>query len=656
MASTARGRLCDFIMAALSVFLCADAAAAQRVEAGTWTHYGGDPGGGRGSDLTLINRDNVSRLRQAWVYRTGDVSDGTQYPGKSRFQATPIVVFGTLYLSTPFNRIVALDPETGAERWTYDPRIDRSEAYSEAFVSRGVAAYEDASAPASAPCRRRIFIGTMDARLIAVAADNGRPCAQFGNAGVVDLVTPAIGRHDTGDYSITSPPTVIGNVVVVGSAIGDNRRVDVERGIVRAYDARSGALLWSWDPIPRTSAAPGWADWQPEDARITGGANAWSIISADSARGLIFVPTGSAAPDFFGGRRRGNNLYANSVVALRVADGRIVWHFQVVHHDLWDYDVASQPLLTDLTIAGRTIPVVVQATKMGHIFVLHRETGEPVFPVSEKRVTASHIEGESAATTQPFPTSPAPLLPTRISPDDAFGLDDEDRNDCRQRLSVLRNEGIFTPPSLRGSLEYPSYGGGVNWGGAAYDRTRGILVVAVNRIAAVVQLIPRQVFAARARAGAPNTQFTAQAGTAYGMARGILRSARGSLCTPPPWGTLVGIDLASGTKKWEVPSGRMAALGALPNADSLGSPSLGGALVTAGGLVFFGAAMDDMFRARDIETGAILWEGKLPAGGQATPMTYRAPVSGRQFVVIAAGGHGNLGTTLGDYLIAFALQ
>jgi quinoprotein glucose dehydrogenase len=620
-----------------------------------WPAYGGDPGGTRYSPLTQITRENVKHLKVAWVYRTGDVSDGSRYPRKSSFEATPILFNGTLYFSTPFSRVIALDPETGEERWSYDPGIDLGVRYSESLVSRGVEAWEDPEGDEGDLCRGRIFFATLDARLLALDAETGEPCPGFGDQGVVDLKI-GVGEVETGEYEVTSPPVAVGAVVVVGSAQGDNRRVGVEKGDIRGYDARIGELLWTFQPVPRSADRPGWAEWEPESARRTGAGNAWAPLASDPERDLVFVPTGSAAPDFYGGERPGSNVFANSVVALRASTGELVWHFQVVHHDLWDYDVASQPTLITVRRNGREIPAVVQATKMGHIFVLHRETGEPLFPVEERPVPASPVPGERAWPTQPFPVKPPPLLPEKLTPDSAWGLTPWDRAKCRERIAGLAYEGIFTPPSLEGTLEYPGMIGGANWGGVAVDPGRRLLIVNLSRFASWVRLIPREQYEAARRAPDAEGSFTAMEGTPYGMNReGGLLSPWDIPCTPPPWGKLVAVDLESGDVRWEVPLGTIRDLGPLPLPLKWGTPNLGGPIVTGSGLVFIGAAMDDYLRAFDIESGEELWKGRLPAGGQATPMTYRIRPNGKQFVVIAAGGHGGLGTRLGDYLVAFAL-
>ncbi len=620
-----------------------------------WSSYGADPYGSRYSPLTQITRDNVTRLEVAWTYRSGDVSDGSTYPSKSAYEATPILFDGTLYISTPFSRVIALDPETGEERWSHDPGIDLSVSYSESLVSRGVEAWVDAESREGNPCHKRIFFATLDARLLALDALTGQPCGGFGDGGQVDLAV-GVGEIEVGQYEVTSPPVGVGRVVVVGSAQGDNRRVEVEKGDVRGFDARTGKLLWSFQPVPRSPDAPGASEWRPESARRTGAANAWAPLSADPERDLVFVPTGSAAPDFYGGERPGSNVFANSVVALRASTGALVWHFQVVHHDLWDYDVASQPTAATVRRGGEEVAALIQPTKMGHIFVLDRETGEPLFPVEERSVPASTVPREQASSTQPFPVKPPPLHPELMTADSAWGITPWDRGKCREKMERLRYEGIFTPPSLEGSLEYPSMIGGANWGGVAVDNERQILVVNLNRFASWVRLIPRDQYDAARRAPDAEGQFTAQRGTPYGMNRqGGFVSPWEIPCTPPPWGKLVAVNLATGEILWDVVLGTVRDIAPVPIPMKWGTPNLGGPIITASGLVFIGAAMDDFLRAFDLETGEELWKGRLPAGGQATPMTYRLTPDGKQYVVIAAGGHGNLGTKLGDHLVAFAL-
>jgi quinoprotein glucose dehydrogenase len=647
-------KISSLALLALLLAGCLHGARRDFTESGEWPSYGNDAGGTRYSTLTQIDRGNVANLRIAWTYRTGEVGGVPPY-SHTAFEATPLMVDGTLFLSTPYDRVVALDPETGAERWRYDPKVDRARRLA-IVTSRGVATWLDTGARADHVCRRRIFVGTIDARLIALDAATGAPCGEFGKNGEVDLTAGIAVGGDCGCYQVTSPPAVVGDLVIVGSSIGDNRAADLERGVVRAYDARSGALRWSWDPIPTRESDPARATWAGDSWRRTGAANVWSVMSVDAARGLVFVPTSSPSPDHYGGERLGANVYANSIVALRAASGDVVWYFQVVHHDLWDYDVPAQPVLVDVTRDGTSVPAVVVATKMGHLFLLHRETGAPLFPIEERPVPKSTVPGEEAWPTQPFPIRPRPLVPSRLTPDEAWGINDGERDACRARLAPLRSEGIFTPPSFEGTVVFPGFGGGVNWGSVSHDPVRGLVIAPTNRLAFAVALVPRERFQReRAALSQPPREIGAQRGTPYVMYREAILSPLGLPCNPPPWGGLTAVDLATGDVRWEVPLGSSPELSsAVPQARDWGSLNFGGALVTAGGLAFIGAGRDAVLRGFDVDTGKVVWSAELPASAQATPMTYRA-WSGKQFVVIAAGGHSALRSKLGDYVVAFAL-
>ncbi len=615
-----------------------------------WREYGGDSGGQRFSSLADVTPDNVRCLEPAWTYRTGDLprSGSSQYLAS---EVTPILVDGTLYLCTPHNRVIALDPETGAERWSYDPEIDLGGRYANQLVCRGVTAWRD---PGSAPgerCARRIFTATNDARLVSLDAADGRPCTGFGDGGTVDL-NPAVGRQEwRGEYQVTSPPAVAGDAVIVGSAISDNQRTDAPSGVVRAFDTRSGALRWSWDLRP-----PGFVP-TPENTSAAGHAlatpNVWAPIAVDQERDLVFVPTGNPSPDYYRGDSQ-LDYYGSSVVALTASTGQVRWRFQTVHRDLWDYDVPAQPTLFELARGDERIPALVQATKMGLLFVLHRETGEPLFEVEERRVPQGPAPGESLSPTQPFPRRPPPLVRQALSAEQAFGLTPWDRGACRRRLAAMRSEGIYTPPSREGTLVVPGNTGGSNWGGVAVDEARRLVVANVQELPFAITLIPRNEVPAKPEA--EGVELAHMRGTPYVLRREVVLSPLGVPCLSPPWGTLAAVDLVRGDIVWQVPFGTLRDFLPVPIPIRVGLPNVGGPLITASGLVFIGAAFDRYLRAFDLETGEELWRAGLPFGGQATPMTYRARDGGRQYIVIAATGYGRFDrSAVGDAIVAFAL-
>jgi quinoprotein glucose dehydrogenase len=616
-----------------------------------WPVYGGDAGGTRYSALAEITPANVGRLERVWEFHTGDRVSEALADRNHAFQATPILLGDTLYFCTPRSWVIALDAETGVERWRFDPKVDLDLGHY-TLNCRGVAAWTDTEAAADAECRTRIFVATADTRLIALDADTGAPCTGFGEVGEVPFFRD-VALRERSEYSISSPPAVVRGVVVVGSSIAESLRADMPSGKVHAFDVRTGRPRWIWDPIPRAPADPARASWHGTSADSTGGANVWSLISVDEARGLVFLPTSSPSPDYYGGGRLGDNQHADSVVALRAETGERVWSFQAVHHDVWDYDVASQPVLLDLPGPGGG-PAVAQATKMGNLFFLDRETGRPRIPVEERPVPASDVPGERTAPTQPMPSWPPPLAPHGLRPDEVWGFTFWDRNACRDKIAAMRSEGIFTPPSFEGSVLFPGVAGGVNWGSVAFDPERKLLLAATNRVLNSIRLARRDE-PHGFRDDLYEISSWSMEGTPYVAYLGVVLSPFGIPCNPPPWGTLVALDLERREIAWEVSLGTTEDLAPLGISIGWGTPHMGGPIVTAGGLAFIGATMDSRIRAFDLASGEEVWSDKLPAGGQATPMTYRVRQDGRQFVVIAAGGHANLRTRRGDSVVAYAL-
>lgn len=572
-----------------------------------------------------IAPSNVHRLGIAWTYDTGDSTEPPHHGDSPAFEATPVYVDGRLYLSTPRGTVAALDAKTGAELWKTDLKVSRTTNYSD-FANRGPAVRDD-----------RLYVGTVDARLVCLERRNGRFCPDFGHNGQVDL-TQGLRRGPEwpGEYGVTSPPAIYRDLVIVGSSVADNSRTRMSSGEVRAFDATTGALRWTFHPLPSDAPA--------------GGANAWSLLVVDEANGLVFIPTGSASPDYFGGLRVGADGFANSMIALRAATGERLWHFQTVHHDLWDYDVASPALL----YPGRSGPAVAVGSKTGHVFLLDRLTGKPLFPIIEKPVPASDVEGEKAAPTQPFPTKPVSLVPQQITEADLWGATAEDLEACRSVFKSLRNEGIFTPPSVRGSLNVPGNIGGLHWGGLAWDSAHRLLIAPVNRLPAIIRLLPQSEFAT-ARKSFPRRETTEQKGAPYAMSREFFLSPSGAPCTAPPWGELVAIEADSGDIVWRVPLGDLREKGLGTFDVPTGSPNLGGAAVTDTGLLFIGATLDPYFRAFDTGNGRELWKARLPTSARATPLVFTNE-DGEQMVAIAAGGHDTPLSKIDTKLVVFALQ
>jgi quinoprotein glucose dehydrogenase len=607
--------------------------------ASAWEHWGGDRGGSRFSPLNQITPDNVGNLVRAWEFRTGDLDTrAPEVMKRTKFQATPLLVEDSLIFCSPFNEVIALDPGSGAQKWRYDPKISTNQRPANRYTCRGVAYWVDDKAPDTAACRARIFMGTNDARVIALDARSGIPCADFGANGEIRIEI-GMPLEWPGEFQITSAPVIARDSVIVGSAISDNRRVEAPPGKVRAFDARTGRPRWSFDPLLH-------------DGVVAGHANVWAPMSVDEERGLVFLPTSSPSPDFWGGKRPGNNDYANSVVALRAETGERAWSYQTVHHDVWDYDLPAQPTLARIDTGEGLRDVVIQPTKQGFVFVLDRDTGKPVWPVEERAVPQGGAEGEQLSPTQPFPTHVPPLLSQQISADDVFGLIPfwESRA-CRAQVASARNDGLYTPPSTQGSIVFPMTGGGVSWGGAAFDPVNQILYANTTRAIHIVKLLPRAAVADGFNPP-PGHDFGRQQGAPFAMTRAVAMSPLGLLCNKPPWGEMVAVDLKAGKILWRSRVGTTEDRAPLGIALHFGTPLVNGVAITAGGLAFTGA-LDAYLRAFDARSGRELWQGRLPVPGVANPMTYLW--KGEQYVAIGAGGHSESGTTIGDSVVAFRL-
>jgi quinoprotein glucose dehydrogenase len=643
------------------------------VLADDWLHYGADAGGSQYSALKQIDAGNVTQLELAWQYRSGELERRSDFHNATaKVQVNPILlpaaVGGHLISCSPFNRLAALDPASGVERWVYDAKIriggyatadDPEGLGSPAFNNcRGIAYWADPKAPADRACSHRLFMATHDLRLVAIDAASGDLCPDFGAQGIVNvepMVLAAEPPAAIGEVKFPSPPVVVNGVVIVGSSVRDNHRFNAPSGAVRAFDARSGKFRWEFDPVPRDTADPQHANWTEEAARNTGGGNVWGLISADAERDLVFLPTSGPSPDFYGGTRPGDNRYTDSIVALRGSSGEVVWHFQTIHHDVWDYDNAAQPTLIDLERDGINFPAVIQATKTGMLYIFHRETGEPYFEIEERPVPQDGVPGEILSPTQPFPVKPPPLVPHGFGPDDFWGISFVDRGQCEKKYGAFRMGPIFTPPSIEGTIISPSTAGGINWGGVAVEPQQKVLVAKVLRMAHFAKLTPLASLADEPGEADENVMGAAREliGTPYALAQGPVVSPLFTPCNAPPWSALVAVDLEAGEIMWQSHLGSLDTLMPVPLPLRWGTASFGGPIITAGGLVFVGATQDDRFRAFDLYTGEELWSATLPTGAFAMPMTYS--VDGRQFVVIASGGHPFIYPRPGDHLSAFAL-
>ncbi|KAA5546089.1 pyrroloquinoline quinone-dependent dehydrogenase [Roseiconus nitratireducens] len=594
-----------------------------------WVCVGGDRGCRRYSTLTQINQSNVDQLEIAWTYRTGELIDG-----RGRIiECTPVIVDGVVYVSTANRRVVALDGATGQVKWRFDPADHGPLAgpLASGGVNRGVAFWSDGMPDGE----RRILHGTSDGRLFSIDARSGQLDAAFGAEGIKDLREDLERDISKLPYGPTSAPAVVGDVVVLGVSNGEGPGLAAP-GDIRAFDVRTGKQAWRFHTVPRPGEF-GNDTWRNDGWKNRGGANAWGGASVDTDRGLVFVALGSAAFDFYGGDRQGDNLFANCVLALDASTGRRRWHFQTLRHDLWDHDLPVYPTLVTVTRGERVVAAVAQVTKTGFVYVLDRETGEPLFPIREVSVPASDVPGEVAAKTQPVPTLPPPFAAQSFDETNVTNIGPANRQSVLDQLTKLRSGPAFNPPSLQGTVVIPGYHGGANWSGASFDPTTSTLYVNSTNLPNVVQL----------KEAPPDSRYRYQH-----LGYTQLRDSEGYPAIQPPWGQLNAIDLNSGQFRWR------STLGEYPELTARGIPptgteNFGGSIVTAGGLVFIGATKDERFRAFDKQTGQKLWEVQLDAGAYATPATYQT--AGKQFVIVAAGGAGKLGTRAGDAFYAFAL-
>ncbi|WP_224767540.1 glucose/quinate/shikimate family membrane-bound PQQ-dependent dehydrogenase [Paracoccus yeei] len=623
-----------------------------------WHQYGRTNFGQRYSPLDQITTANVANLREVWRYQTGDVKRPDDV-NETTYQVTPLKVGDKLYLCTPHNIAIALEAKTGKEIWRYDANSgmnpDRQHQTCRGVTYWNMADMPAATAPATpaAPedCPTRVYMPTADARLIALNAETGEVCTSFANQGVLRLEA-GMPFNPAGYYYSTSPPVAVAGKIIIGGAVNDNFSIQSPSGVIRAFDIRMGELLWNWDSGNPDDTTP--IDIAAGETYTANSPNSWSVFSVDEQRGLVYIPLGNQVPDQLGmGRSPAVEAHSSSVVALRVDSGQQAWVFQTVHHDLWDMDVPAQPVLVDLTVNGAVVPALVAPTKQGDIYVLNRETGEPILPVTEEPAPKGAIPEDFTAPTQP--TSALSFSPPPLRERDMWGITIFDQLMCRIDFNRLNYEGRYTPPSLKGTIVYPGNFGTFNWGSIAVDPQRQVMFGMPTYLAFTSRLVPRADIPPKGEGEKASEQgLNRNEGAPYGVVMGPFLGKLKVPCQAPPWGYVAGADLTTGQIAWKHRNGTVRDMTMLPLPFKLGVPGIGGPIITAGGVAFLAAAVDDFIRGYDLTTGAQLWQARLPAGGQATPMTYEQ--DGRQFVVIVAGGHGSVGTKPGDYVIAYALE
>jgi quinoprotein glucose dehydrogenase len=637
-------------------------AAEQRETGADWPAYGGTYAAQRFSPLDQITPANVADLELAWEFRTGDMpteaSEGRYSP-----ENTPLKVGDTIFVCSAMGIVIGVDAATGREEWRFDPQVS-PDAIPYGATCRGVAYHEAPDAAPDDVCATRILWGTLDARLLAVDAATGLPCPEFGDGGTVDL-EQGIGDTVPGWYSVTSAPTIVRGVAVMGAQVKDGQAENAPSGVVRGYDAVTGDLVWAWDlGDPSLTGLPA------EGATYTRGTpNMWTTASGDEELGLVYLPLGNSSVDYYGSNRSdAENTYATSLVALDVTTGQPAWHFQTVYRDVWDYDLGGQATLVDYPGPEGVVPALVLPSKQGDIYLLDRRTGTPLFPVEDRDVPQGGVEPDYLSPAQPFSTYHT-LAKRRLEEGDMWGFTPIDQLWCRIQFRQAAYDGIYTPPtSDQKWIQYPGYNGGSDWGGVAVDPTRGIIVANYNDMPNHNRLIPRaEADAAGLRPmtepGGTEETPLGEAGPQTGAPYAIQVNAgwrvpfTGLLCKQPPYGGIRAIDLGTGETLWDRPFGTARKNGpfGIPSLlpFDIGTPNNGGAVLTAGGLIFIAAATDDLFRAIDITTGETVWQTSLPAGGQANPFMFEQ--DGRQFVGLMAGGHHFMETPIGDHVLVWAL-
>ncbi|MES1953977.1 pyrroloquinoline quinone-dependent dehydrogenase [Salinisphaera hydrothermalis] len=604
----------------------------------SWATFNGDLEDQKYSPANQITPDNVDKLKKVWEYHTGDVSDGSGKVPMTVWSATPLFVNDTLYIGTPFYRIIALNPATGKAKWKFNPHAELKALTQPDMKNRGVAYWQADDPKPNQPCQKMVYIGTMDAKLYAVDADTGLKCPNFGDDGVVD-VNQWNTTNNKWPLSLLQPPTVYHNTLLIGWAGKDWAYQAAPPGTVFALDARTGKRKWTFHALPK------------DVIKKTGTANVWASMSVDPKTGIVYIPVSSPSPNFYGGDRKEKLPLATSVTALDIDTGKVVWSRQLVHHDLWDYDTQAPPTLMDIHKDGKTIPALVQTSKQGYLYVLNRKTGAPIYPIKEQPVPKSDVPGEQASPTQPVVPYPKPVIPDH-SPGAYWLSNIVSFGSCSRRMNSLRNEGKFTPPSLKGSMAFPPSVGGSEWGGGAADPNKGIFVVNSSHVAFEYQLIKRADYKQKAQNGESGGGYYAQAGARYAVKLGPLLNWAGMPCWKPPYGTIAAYDMNTGKRLWNEPFGQVQKFGFyMPK--SWGSVTIGGPVITQSGLIFIGASMDSRVRALDLKTGKVLWRSKVDAPAVSIPAVYN--YKGREYVTFVVGGNSILMPKVSDQVVTFAL-